>query len=348
MPKDSIATSYAAGLLGMAQERGYPLDDICARAGLTFDPLNRNHSQYHDQIDSRTYSALYEQVLLYIEDEGYGVWDGVVNPGAFRMLCYAIIGCENLGKALRRASEFFCIFLSEKAQLTLATDDNYAHIGYVRKLEESTDNIQHMEVYALALWHRFCGWLTGYNLPLITVKFQCDDAGLNMRKLFTCKSSFNEKVTEFVIPAECLGWPIVHTEQSLRDFLRTAPSQLMTMPVDGRRSSFVEQVKAMIGHDFSRGMPAFQEIADRLHMSAATLRRRLKKEGKTFQQIKDECRTEAAVAYLYRPDLSISAVATLMGFTDPSAFHRSFKKWTGTPPGQFRFEALAATASSTK
>lgn len=71
-------------------------------------------------------------------------------------------------------------------------------------------------------------------------------------------------------------------------------------------------------------------------MSAPTLRRRLKREGTTFQRLKDEARCEAAKLCLNRHDLSINEVALEMGFTDPSAFHRSFKKWTGKTPGQFR------------
>ena len=80
-------------------------------------------------------------------------------------------------------------------------------------------------------------------------------------------------------------------------------------------------------------------------MSAPTLRRRLKAENVTFQELKDQCRCEAAIAYLSRPDLSINAVATLMGFTDPSAFHRSFKKWTGMPPGEYRQRHLSGESS---
>ena len=71
-------------------------------------------------------------------------------------------------------------------------------------------------------------------------------------------------------------------------------------------------------------------------MSAPTLRRRLKKEGTSFQTLKDECRRDAAVNYLSNSELSINAIAALMGFTDPSAFHRCFKKWTGTTPDEFR------------
>ena len=129
---------------------------------------------------------------------------------------------------------------------------------------------------------------------------------------------------------------MVHTEHSLEEFLRTAPYQLLIMDVDPEGNNLSAQVKAMIGHDFSEGFPSFENISSALNMSAPTLRRRLKAEGTTFQQIKDEARCEAARLYLDKPELSINDVALQLGFTDPSAFHRSFKKWTGKTPGQFR------------
>ena len=130
--------------------------------------------------------------------------------------------------------------------------------------------------------------------------------------------------------------PLVHTERSLKEFLRTAPYQLMVINADSTNSSLINRVRGLIGHDFSQGFPSFEKITQSLNMSAPTLRRRLKAEGTTFQQLKDSCRRDASMAYLGNPDLSINAVAGLMGFTDPSAFHRSFTKWTQQTPGQFR------------
>ena len=71
-------------------------------------------------------------------------------------------------------------------------------------------------------------------------------------------------------------------------------------------------------------------------MSARTLRRRLDKEGTSYQRIKDGARRDAAIAFLNNPALTVSDVAELIGFSDPSAFHRSFKRWTGVSPGEYR------------
>ena len=142
--------------------------------------------------------------------------------------------------------------------------------------------------------------------------------------------------------SEYLRAPVVHTESSLEEFLRTAPYQLLVMSPEHMESNMAEQVRAMIGHDFSQGFPAFDTIAHALHMSSPTLRRRLRREGVTFQQLKDDCRREAAISYLRDSEESINAIAYLTGFTDPSAFHRSFKKWLGMTPGAFRDQSRSA------
>ena len=66
------------------------------------------------------------------------------------------------------------------------------------------------------------------------------------------------------------------------------------------------------------------------------MRRRLNDEKTSYQNIKDECRKEAAITYMNVPQLSINDIAALMGFDEPSAFFRSFKKWTGMTPGEYR------------
>nr|MDT0251103.1 AraC family transcriptional regulator [Endozoicomonas sp.] len=81
---------------------------------------------------------------------------------------------------------------------------------------------------------------------------------------------------------------------------------------------------------------SFDELAQLLNISSRTLRRRLEKEGTSYQKVKDECRRDASIDYLSQPNLTINSVAALMGFDEPSAFHRSFKKWTDMTPGEFR------------
>ncbi|WP_253950361.1 helix-turn-helix domain-containing protein [Methylibium sp. T29] len=76
----------------------------------------------------------------------------------------------------------------------------------------------------------------------------------------------------------------------------------------------------------------------------STLRRRLEAEGGTYQSAKDDLRRDAAIHHLCHSRLSIAEISTLLGFQEPSAFHRAFKKWTGSQPGEYR--ALRADGMS--
>jgi AraC-like DNA-binding protein len=73
-----------------------------------------------------------------------------------------------------------------------------------------------------------------------------------------------------------------------------------------------------------------------MHLSPQTLRRRLKEENTSYQEIKDHLRRDQAIYYLSRNDYPINEIAHLIGFTEPSTFHRAFKKWTGLTPGAYR------------
>jgi AraC-like DNA-binding protein len=71
-------------------------------------------------------------------------------------------------------------------------------------------------------------------------------------------------------------------------------------------------------------------------MAAATVRRRLQEEGESYQSIKDQLRRDLAISYLSDSGRSVVDIALELGFAEPSAFHRAFKKWTGASPGEFR------------
>lgn len=98
--------------------------------------------------------------------------------------------------------------------------------------------------------------------------------------------------------------------------------------------SLKEKVEQIIRRDLTR-LPTTDNMAEQLHMSAATLNRKLKAEGVSFQQIKDELRFEQAKELLAQ-DISLDAVAAQLGYSDASNFTKAFKNWAGQSPAQFR------------
>ena len=73
-----------------------------------------------------------------------------------------------------------------------------------------------------------------------------------------------------------------------------------------------------------------------LAVSTRTLTRRLQEEGVSFRQLLAEVREKLACAWLRESELSLHEVAYLLGYSEPSTFFRSFRKWTGHTPAAWR------------
>ena len=71
--------------------------------------------------------------------------------------------------------------------------------------------------------------------------------------------------------------------------------------------------------------------------------RRLTEEGSSYQQIKDNVRRELAVELLSQQEIAIADIAERTGFTEPAAFSRAFKKWSGVSPAQYRTDKFPDT-----
>lgn len=71
-------------------------------------------------------------------------------------------------------------------------------------------------------------------------------------------------------------------------------------------------------------------------VSERTLRRRLRAEGTSFRVVRDGERARDAELLLADPGLSIAEVARALGFSEPSAFARAYRRWTGRAPSAAR------------
>ena len=80
------------------------------------------------------------------------------------------------------------------------------------------------------------------------------------------------------------------------------------------------------------GEASVEVIASKLGLSRQTLFRKLKVEGVTFEQVLDEMRHQLALYYLNAKKASVNQTAYLLGFSEPAAFSRAFKRWTGSSP----------------
>lgn len=95
-------------------------------------------------------------------------------------------------------------------------------------------------------------------------------------------------------------------------------------------------IEALLMPVLHKGDASMDAIAGKLAMSRQTLFRRLKDEGTTFEKVLDALRHRLALDYLGARKVSVNETAYLVGFSDPAAFSRAFKRWTGTTPKAMR------------
>lgn len=94
----------------------------------------------------------------------------------------------------------------------------------------------------------------------------------------------------------------------------------------------------MADRAFSITDPTIAHVCTRPRPSRSTLLRRLEDEGVTFQALVNDTRKDMAIRYLQKSDLNNQQIAHLVGYRDPNAFRRAFRKWTGMTPQALRGE----------
>jgi AraC-like DNA-binding protein len=154
------------------------------------------------------------------------------------------------------------------------------------------------------------------------------------RLMYCTDLSFGSPHTRIVFDERYLELAIVQDERTVKEFLRTAPENIVT------KYKNLSSVSARIRRRLRQMLPGdvldFDSLAAELNMTSATLRRRLSEEGASYQEIKDQLRRDLAIRYLSHSDRSVMEIALELGFSERSAFHRAFQKWTGAAPGEFR------------
>ena len=129
--------------------------------------------------------------------------------------------------------------------------------------------------------------------------------------------------------------PVVKAEGDLKRLLGEAPVPFL---YESRWENCVSKSLKQVLKAFPNwdSQPSMEEAAQVLQLSPQTLHRRLKDEGLTFMEVKNQVRSEMAMNFLAAEGRSINQIAQMMGFSEPSTFHRAFKKWTGKTPGAYR------------
>ena len=127
------------------------------------------------------------------------------------------------------------------------------------------------------------------------------------------KIMLNCKQNTLVWPSEVLSLPIRRTPEQLVNYLRRVP--LPWFLKQKYTTSFTDKVIRILEEESPDKLVTLDTIANQLHITTSTLRRKLSAEGSSYKQLRDDIRRDRAIDYLSQSNISVAKVSTLCGLT---------------------------------
>ena len=300
------------------------------------------------------YSRVYKAAAAQMEQLKQPIpWGAGVGSEAFDLMCHCMVSARTLRDALRLAERFdkllysangYCVRLLEEpagpnVRLTYAIDLSLQKTVFVPQDWDLTDSSKTMaRASGLRTWHALCGWLIGQMLTTGEVRVEAPPLNREFHdslvQVFNSPVAFNASENSFSFDRGLLDRRVVHTTESLAEFLNNSVYHLIA--VDSDTGSTTAAIKSLVTIELAKGPPSFTDMAAMLYMSESSLRRRLQGEQTSYQAIKDEVRCELAIDKLLHENARVADLAELLGFTEASSFVRSFRSWTGYTPKSYK------------
>ncbi len=316
-----------AGLRAHGVDPGAFLRDLDLQESLALDPEAR--------LPIAKLDAMWHEAAVRARDDDFGLHTaGGVEAEHFGIVSLLALSSPTWGDGLARVCRFFKIF-SDASSYRLEREGPIASITAEQRVLGPAP-VRHRVEFTIGTVFRYSKAHVIEPWRAVEVFFE-HQAPADTRahaRFFDAPLRFAAGESGFRVPAATLASPLRARDTELAcalDRLATklledarAPLSIATLVEEklARKGSFVES--------------SMSEIARSLSMSARTLQRKLAAEGTSFRDVCDVTRHKTALYLLRQGELSTSEIAFALGFSEPAAFHRAFRRWTGQTPQAYR------------
>jgi AraC-like DNA-binding protein len=261
----------------------------------------------------------------------------VCPPGAFGFIDYCGVSSSNLREGMHRVARYMHLLTS---RLAVSVTEERG----VARFEQHATTTPIVSVLAelnLAVITRRCRETAGPKFVLKKVSFAHHAPATTKRytTFFGAPVEFDAPRQALYFDPTVLDLPLATSNQAVAKVLTEHGERLSThIAGDG----LIDRVRAAIADRLRDGAPSLQQIAKELGTSTRTLQRRLLEEKTSHKALTDTVRKELALRMLRTQATQVTEVAFMLGFSDPAAFFRAFRRWTGTTTTAYR-SALGRT-----
>ncbi len=328
--RHTVASHFARCHLDNGVKQGFERQALLSYANLSPVLLQQQGSR----IAPKQLARLMLKIMRDGDDEFLGLASHSCRLGLFELLCERLILCNSLQDAMQETKRFYDL-IDRGIRFELAEDRDDIRITIIR--ENADKDFNHLLIeYLLLVWHRFPSWLVGQVIPLKKIQFDFaePDHAEEYRLLYPGPREFNCASNTLIWPKAVLQLPIHRTPEQLKRYMTQVPLQWFRKPQFSDHQT--ERVMQLLEQADNPHVTKLEDIAEQLHMTSRTLRRKLTAEGSRFQQMKDNLRRDQAIYWLSQEGISINEAGLRVGYTETASFIRAFKSWTGISPGQYQ------------
>jgi AraC-like DNA-binding protein len=332
----NVSITIVRAIVDELQRRGVPPAEVCARAGFEPEEL----ADATARISVERYEKAVSAALALSSDPALGLRVAWSAPaGALHVVGHLLVNCESMRDAIDQFFRFSPLIL-EGTSWSLSEDGDLARFVYAQQLVAAPEHARFDAEFCLTLVLKLGFQLIGREAPPTLVRFRhtTPPYARDYEPIFGTAVVFEQETNEIVFKRKYLDLPQMHRDETVRELLRGRAEDLLA-----RRGAdeLPHRIGALLRGDSNLATLDVGQLAQRLGITPRSLQRRLRERGISLTELFETAKRDVACSALHAPKASIKDIAYRLGFSEPSAFHRAFKRWTGTTPAEFRRRALA-------
>ena len=318
--------------VSMMQKRGLQVADLLHGSGIAEDDLK----QPSVMITHAQELIVFANAYRLSGDSAIGLDIGSdMHISSYGMLGYSMLVSPTLGEALRCALDFplllgsyFKVALENEGEMTALTARDY---GYRPDLFSVNS-----EMCLSSLWAIVRDVMAAPVTPEeVRVAMGRPVHADRYLEVFGVEGTFDADHHALVFPTAWLERALPLAEPVSYLMARRQCAQLASEWETASGHSVVAKALRLL-HAEPRRYSALNMLADALHMSERTLRRRLADANTSYQALLDRVRYELAQDYLRHTKLTIAEIAERLGYSETASFRHAFLRWSGKVPSDWR------------
>ncbi|SDT89695.1 AraC-type DNA-binding protein [Halopseudomonas salegens] len=287
------------------------------------------HLQESDSIDQSSCNLLWEEALQLSGDDWFGLQAGLsmnFSSLPLRALELTAAASADVAAALASLARFFELVSAQaRAELTMGPQG-----ASLRLLPIGQPHPQHMQAL-LGMCARLLESL-GQSRQDVLLLLPAEQVLFERRQIAGLRLQGGDGYA-LQLPRQVLDCPLPDSTPVL---LSGITGTLRNLLASMSGTDLVERVRHTMLRLLSTGRLSEVEIAAPMNISTRHLRRLLKQQGASYEQLLDQVRREESLRLLQDSGKSLTSIAYELGFHEPSSFTRAFRRWTGISPSEFR------------